>query len=153
MIKNFSVTGVIPQRVINIAVDTAYLYSQTSGQYAGNGIYMMDNGYESGSNGEGSSELSTNVNANSGVAFNVFPIDLYGQQGDSVEIVGIEISSGTNIFGNFGMPQQQPSTSAYQWLGTAMTQGKCTYQLKIGVSVGGAPTKYFWWDPFFTCVA
>ena len=144
---------VIPARVINIAVDTVFLYSQTSGQYAGQGIYMMDNNVIGGSTGQGSEELTSLVTAGFGVAFNVFPIDYFGAQGDSVEIVGIELSSGKNIFGNFGLPQAQPSTSAYQWVGTVMSQGQCTYQLKIGVSIGGAPIKYFWWDPFLVSSA
>lgn len=149
----YNASTVIPARVINVAVDTVYLYSQTSGVYAGTGVYMMDNNVAGGSTGEGGLELTSLVTAGFGVAFNVFPIDYAGQQGDIVQIVGFEISSGTNIFGNWGWPAQQPSTSSYQWLGTAMVQGNCTYQIKIGVSVGGAPMKYFWWDPFLNCTA
>lgn len=148
----FSASAIIPARVINIAVDTVYLYSQTSGPYAGTGIYMMDNNAVGGSTGEGGLELSSQVSAGFGIAFNVFPIDAAGQQGDTVQIVGLEISNGTNIFGNWGWPSQQ-STGSYQWIGTAMIQGQCTYQIKIGVSVGGAPTQYYWWDPFLTCTA
>lgn len=144
---------VIPARVINIAVDTVYLYSQQTGPYAGTGIYMMDNNALGGSSGEGSLELSSVVTAGFGIAFNAFPIDAAGQQLDTVEIVGFEISSGTNIFGNWGYPQPQPATSSYQWVGSAMLQGQCTYQVKIGVSVGGAPVKYYWWDPFLTSTA
>jgi hypothetical protein len=144
---------VIPARVINIAVDTVFLYSQTSGPYAGQGIYMMDNNVVGGSTGEGSEELTSLVTAGFGVGFNVFPIDAYGAQGDTVEIVDMELLSGNNIFGNFGWPAQQPATSAYQWVGTVMNQGNCTYQLKIGVSIGGAPMKYYWWDPFLVSSA
>lgn len=151
--SSFSTTSIIPARVINVAVDTAFLYSQTSGQYAGVGIYMMDNNVDGGSTGEGGLELASQVTAGFGVAFNVFPIDEAGAQGDTVSLEGIEISNGMNIFGNFGMPAPQPATSSYQWLGTAFIQGSCTYQLKIGVSVGGAPMKYFWWDPFLSCSA
>jgi hypothetical protein len=147
----FVPAAVIPAMVINLAVDTAYLYSQTSGTYAGTGVYMMDNNAAGGSTNEGGLELTSNVNAGFGVAFNAFPIDAAGNLGDIVEIVGFEISSGTNIFGNFGWPSQQPSTSSYQWMGTAMVQGNCTYQIKIGVSVAGAPMQYYWWDPFFNC--
>jgi len=149
----FSAGPVIPARIINIAVDTVFLYSQTSGPYSGTGIYMMDNNAAGGSSGEGGLELSSQVTAGFGVAFNAFPIDAAGQQGDTVEIAGFEISDGTNIFGNWGWPAQQPTTSSYQWLGTAMLQGHCTYQIKIGVSVGGAPMQYYWWDPFLTCTA
>jgi hypothetical protein len=144
---------VIPARVINIAVDTAFLYSQPSGPYAGQGIYMMDNNVLGGSGGQGSEELCSQVTAGFGVGFNVFPIDELGSQGDTVQIVGMELSDGTNIFGNWGWPAQQPGTSSYQWLGTASAQGRCTYQLKIAVSIGGAPAKYFWWDPFIICTA
>jgi hypothetical protein len=151
--SHFVASPIIPARVINIAVDTVFLYSQTSGQYAGQGIYMMDNNVVGGSTGQGSEELTSAVTAGFGVGFNVFPIDQLGAQGDLVEIVGIEISSGNNIFGNFGWPSQQPSGSSYQWLGTVMAQGQCTYQLKIAVSIGGAPAKYYWWDPFFTSTA
>ena len=151
--SSFTTSSVIPARVINVAVDTVYLYSQTSGQYAGTGVYMMDNNVVGGSTGQGTEELNSQVTAGFGVGFNVFPIDALGAQGDSVSIVGMELSDGTNIFGTWGWPAQQPATSSYQWIGTAMTQGNCTYQLKIAVSVGGAPAKYFWWDPFFRCTA
>ena len=153
LMRQYSAPAVVPARVITIAVDTAYLYSQNSGPYAGTGIYMMDNNAAGGSRGEGGLELSTQLTAGFGVAFNAVAIDLLGAQGDHVEIVGFEVSNGTNIFGNFGYPTKQPDSSPYQWLGTAMLQGNCTYQIKIGVSVGGAPTKYFWWDPFLTCTA
>jgi len=148
---NFVAGTVVPARVINIAVDAVRLYSQTSGQYSGVGVYMMDNNAVGGSSGEGGLELNSNVTAGFGIGFNAFPIDISGAQGDIVGIVGFEISQGTNIFGNFGYHKKQDQSSSYQWIGTAMVQGECTYQLKIGVSVGGAPMKYFWWDPFFIC--
>ncbi|MEA3048481.1 MAG: hypothetical protein QOG84_317, partial [Sphingomonadales bacterium] len=141
--------------VINIAVDTAYLFSQPNGQYAGQGIYMMDNNVlGNGPNaGEGSTELTTQVTVGFGLAFNVFPIDSLGAQGDSVEIVGIELSNGTNIFGNFGWPKPPNPASSYQWVGYVSKQGSCTYQLKIGVSIGGNPVQYYWWDPFLVANA
>jgi hypothetical protein len=114
---------------------------------------MMDNNAAAGSTREGGLELSSQVIAGFGLAFNAFPIDAQGAQGDTVEIVGFEISSGTNIFGNWGYPVQQDPTSSYQWLGTAMQQGECTYQLKIAVSINGAPKQYYWWDPYLTCTA
>ena len=149
----FSTNTVIPARVITIAVDTVHLYSQKSGQYTGTGVYMMDNNISGGSLGEGGKTLNSQVTAGFSVAFNVFPIDAEGAQGDIVEIEGFEISSGSNIFGNFGFPSKQPGKSSYQWLGTAMLQGECTYQTKIGVTVGGAPKKYYWWDPYLACSA
>jgi hypothetical protein len=151
--STFSASAIIPARVINVAVDTAFLYSQTSGAYSGTGVYMMDNNVAGGSTGEGGLELSSIVTAGFGIAFNAFPIDAAGAQGDIVQIVGFEISSGQNIFGNWGWPAQQPPSSSYQWLGTAMIQGNCTYQIKIGVSIGGAPMQYYWWDPFLSCTA
>ncbi|WP_141650655.1 hypothetical protein [Vibrio gazogenes] len=149
----FLVTAVIPARVINVAVDTVYIYSQTSGTYAGTGVYMMDNNVVGGSRGEGGLELTSIVTAGFGIAFNAFPIDQEGGQGDTVEIEGFEISNGTDIFGTWGFPTKQPDTSSYQWIGTAMIQGECTYQIKLGISVGGAPKKYYWWDPFLVCNA
>ena len=113
----------------------------------------MDNNVEGGSTNEGGLELVTDVSAGFGIAFNAFPIDAAGNQGDTVAIVGFEVSDGTNIFGNFGWPTEQPAGSSYQWMGTAMVQGNCTNQIKIGVSIGGAPMQYFWWDPFFNCTA
>jgi hypothetical protein len=148
----FVADGVLPARVINVAVDTAYLYSQPQGQYAGTGVYMMDNNVAGGSQGEGGEELTTQLTAGFGVAFNAFSISTLGTN-DTVSIEGFEISSGTNIFGVWGYPQQQTPGSSYQWLGTAFQQGNCTYQIKIGVSIGGAPTKYYWWDPFLNCTA
>jgi hypothetical protein len=149
----FTATTVIPARVINIAVDTVYLYSQTSGPYAGTGVYMMDNNAIGGSTGQGGLELTSLVTAGFGIAFNVFPIDAAGSQNDTVTIEGFEISSGINIFGNWGWPAQPSPATSYQWIGTAMVQGNCTYQIKIGVSVGGAPKQYYWWDPFLQCTA
>jgi hypothetical protein len=150
---SFAASSVIPARVINIAVDTAYLYSQPDGQQnEQGGIYMMDNNVDGGSTNQGGLELSSQLTAGFGVAFNVFPVDAAGSQNDSVEIVNLAFSSGTNIFGNWGYPQKQTG-SPYQWLGTAMVQGNCVYQLKIGVSIGNAPTKYYWWDPFLNCTA
>jgi len=61
------------------------------------------------------------------IGFNTFPIDKEGAQVDTVEIVGFEVSKGTNIFGNFGYPKKQDANFSYHWIGTAMLKGKCTY--------------------------
>jgi hypothetical protein len=142
--------SVIPSLVINIVVDTEQLYHQSS-PFIQDGIYMMDNQLINGSTGEGTLELSSLVRGGGFVGFNIMPIDLAGLQGDTVEIMGFKISSGVNIFGNMGFPQQQPAGSAYQWLGTAMIQGQSVYQITIGVSYGGGGVKYFNWDAFLTC--
>ena len=141
--------SVVPLYVVNIAVDTARLYSQTSGPYSNTGIYMMDNNLNGGSTGEGGLELHSQVTTNASIGFNVFPIDNAGNQGDTVEIEAFEVSNGTDIFGNWGYPKKQDS-GAYQWIGRVFNQGECTYQIKIAISIGGAPKKYFWWDPSFT---
>jgi hypothetical protein len=148
----FTSGSAVPARVINIAVDTAYVYSQTSGPYTSTGIYMMDNNVLGGSTGQGTDELTSLVTAGFQVGFNVFPITEMSGNGSSVEIVAFEISNGTNIFGNFGFPTQHKKGS-YQWIGTAAVQGNCTYQIKIGVSISGFPMKYYWWDPFLHCSA
>ncbi|AVR96520.1 hypothetical protein [Pseudoduganella armeniaca] len=140
-----------PGVIINIAVDAAYLASQQSGPYAGTGIYMMDNGLVSGCLGEGGAELSSVVNAGFGVAFNVNPIQML-EGNYTVQIAGIELSSGTNIFGNRGFPAPPTAPSPYQWLGTATEQGSCIYQIKIGVQGPDTDMVYFWWDPKLTCV-
>jgi|GEM_PF-1050807 len=148
----YSAVTVMPALVINVAVDTAFLYSQTSGPYAGIGVYMMDNNAAGGSKYEGSTNLYTTIYANQGIAFNAFPIDTASSSGDIVQIMGFEIVDGQNIFGNWGYPQQQPSSSPYQWLGTAMVQGTCHYYIKIGVSINGAPLQYYWWgSPSIQC--
>jgi|SRR5579872_7165108 len=149
---NVAAQNVIPSLVINITVDTQELYNQPN-SFPGSGVYMMDNNVSNGSTGEGTMELSSMVCAGSLIGFNIVPIDIAGSQGDTVQIMGFEVSSGTNIFGIWGFPQQQPAGSAYQWIGTAMTEGQSVYQIKIGVSYGGGGMKYFWWDAFLTCTA
>lgn len=141
-----------PGVIINVAVDAAYLGSQQTGPYAGTGIYMMDNALVSGSTGQGGMELSSVVNPGDGVAFNVFAVQQLGDN-YTVQIEGIEVSSGENIFGNAGYPSQQAAGSMYQWLGTAMNTGQCIYQIKISVQGPVGAPGYFWWDPYLTCNA
>lgn len=137
--------------VINIAVDVAYIYSQTPGAYQGAGIYMMDNNIESGSTGEGSLELSTAGAAGQTVAFNVFAINQLQGTNAAVEIMGLEQSSGVNVFGNQGWPSAQTPSTPYQYLGYLMKSGQMTYQIKIGVTPNSIifPMQYYTWDPFF----
>lgn len=140
--------------VINIAVDTTYVYAQQQGMYQSGGIYMMDNNSATGSQGEGGLELNTYGSDSQWVAFNVFPINGLQNDGSSVEIMGIEQSSGTNVFGNTNWPAQQPAGSPYQYLGFLTYSGNMTYQLKIGVTNGGSSAaQYYTWDPFFTITA
>jgi hypothetical protein len=140
--------------VINVAVDAAYVYSQTPGSYQGAGIYMMDNNFEGGSTGEGGMELTTAGGAGQSVAFNVFPINQLQNNGAQVVILGMEQSSGVNVFGNQGWPAGQTPSTPYQFLGTLMRSGAMTYQLKIGVTVGAQfPMQYYTWDPFFNISA
>ena len=141
-------------RVINIAVDTRYVYSHISYRYDGTGIYMMDNNVAGGSTGQGGLQLSSRVSPGAVIAFNVFPINYAGRTGDSVRIVDIEVAGGTNVFGGSGYPVRQPSDSyTYQWLGRTDKEGYCTCQVKIGVSVGGAPMQYYEWNCFLNCSA
>lgn len=146
-------TAVNPQVIITVAVDCALVYSQSSdGMYAGKGIYMMDNQVVSGSSSEGGLELFTKIPAPMDfIGFNVFDINL-GMQYAEVEIEGLEVSDGPNIFTSNGMPQPQTSSSSTsQWMGQAMQQSgnqNMTYQLKIGISYPNQPKKYYYWDPF-----
>jgi len=146
-----------PQVNIAVAIDCAFVYAQNSGQmYTGTGIYMMDNQVTAGSTGEGSLELNTYVPAAiQFVGLNVYDI-AGGVQGASVEITGLEYSSGTNVFTDNGWPSAQTAeSSTCQWMGQALqsTSGKSamTYQYKIAISYPDQPTKYYYWDPFMRC--
>jgi hypothetical protein len=140
--------------VINVAVDAAQVYGTPQGMYKGAGIYMMDNNAATGSNGEGGLELNTAGFAGQSVAFNSIAINTKQNNGAQVVIMGIEQSSGTNVFGNQGWPVAQPSTSDYQYLGVLKSAGSMIYQMKIGVTTGTLfPMQYYTWDPFFTITA
>jgi cyanophycinase-like exopeptidase len=152
MEHNISAVALIPTVVVNIAVDTQFLIGQNSGQYAGAGIYMMDNMVTQGSSFSGTSkmELITMANNSAILAFNVQPIDTLQGLGDTVSIIGFQVSSTPNLFVG-GKPVQQTSGD-YQWL--AQVSGKSgqrmTYQVMIQVNSGGIQPQIrnFWWDPF-----
>lgn len=137
--------------IVNVAVDVAYIYTQTPGTYVGKGIYMMDNKLVAGSSGEGTMELTTVGSAGQTVAFNAFPINNLQGINSVVEIMGFEQSSGTNVFGNQGWPKAQTPSTPYQYYGGLMTSGNMTYQIKIGVTPNSLlyPMRYYTWDPFF----
>jgi len=134
--------------VVNIAVDTTYLYVQSSRLDSGMGIFPMGNDASRVRSREAASESGDLAGAGSEVAFNIFPIEALGDRGDNVQIVGIELSDGRNTFGKWGLPKQPAASASYQWVGTAMTQKMCNYQLRIAVSNGDAPVKYVMWVPF-----
>lgn len=137
--------------VINIAVDASMVYGTPQGMYTGPGIYMMDNNAASGSQYEGNLELDTVGAVGQSVGFNVFVINQLQGNGAAAVIMGLEQSSGTNVFGNQGWPSQTPNGSTIQWLGFLKTAGQMTYQIKIGVTSSGQfPMQYYTWDPFFT---
>ena len=146
-----------PQVIVNVAVDCAYVYSQDSDtMYTKAGIYMMDNQVSTQSSGEGGLELSTYVPAAlQFVGFNVYDINL-GEQGASVEITGLQHSSGPNVFTDNGWPSAQDSTeSTCQWMGQALQavsiDDPMVYQIKIAISYPNQPKKYFYWDPYMFC--
>src|SRR3954453_3595690 len=100
-----------PQTVVTIAVDTAYVAAQ-QGRDISQGIYMMDNKVRNGSTGEGTLELSTVCNNGSLIGFNVVPIDLLGQFGDSVVITGFSVTpppGQSGVFTAAGTPRTQPA--------------------------------------------
>lgn len=137
--------------VINIAVDASQVYGTTPGMYKGNGIYMMDNNTANGSIHEGGLELNTAGFVGQSVGFNIFVINEKQNNGAKVKIMGMEQSSGTNVFGNQGWPSPQPAGSKYQFLGYLKSEGSLIYQIKIAVTSSGQfPMQYYTWDPFFT---
>jgi hypothetical protein len=133
--------------VINIAVDAANVYVQSSRLDSGTGLYMANNDTSTRPRSAGMNDGDGMVTPMSDVAFNVFPIQALGEKGDVIRIVGIELSDGTNVFGKWGLPKQRRVNPSYQWVGTAMTQGGKNYQLKLAVSTRGAPVKYVTWAP------
>lgn len=146
--------SLIPSIVINIAVDTQYLIGQPSNSnYAGQGIYMMDNNVLAGSTNEGSLELDTFCVSGQIIGFNVFPIDSLQGLGDTVEISAFQVSKDSPNLWAGGAPQMQ-SSGEYQWIGQIIgSNQKMTYQIMISVNSGGvAPIKRtFYWDPYITC--
>ncbi|POF31776.1 hypothetical protein [Roseibium marinum] len=148
-------TKIQPQTSITIAVDTAYVAGQQSGNIV-QGIYMMDNRVANGTTGEGTLELSTVCNIGDLVGFNAVPINALGSSEDEVEITAINVSYGS-VFSAAGMPRPQPAlpgepAGAY-WIGQAFNKGTQTYQIQIKVTVGKLqPISYFVsWNPFITC--
>ena len=144
----------VPSIVINIAADVQYLMgiSQSGGEYAGSGIYMMDNNVDGGSFFQGGSklELHTMCQSSQIIAFNVFSINELQGLGETVEISRFEVSPGSPNLWAGGAPVQQ-SSGDYQWLGQVQGNSQTmTYQILITVSSGGiAPeTRTFYWDPF-----
>jgi len=128
---------------VTIAVDTSYVISQ-GGVNVTTGVYMFDNQLNHGSTGEGTLELTSNVNSGAFIGFEVVPID--PNTGDTVAITGFNVSQG-NVFGGQGYPiQQQPN----YWIGQAVNAGQQTYQIQIKVTSGGLrPTNiYVTWDPY-----
>jgi hypothetical protein len=144
-----------PLTAISIAVDTAYVASQ-SGRNISKGIYMMDNMKANGSQYEGTLELSTQCPVGSLIGFKVQPINSLGTSGDKVIITGFTVSQG-NVFTAAGQPiavSEDPSTPPdyTYWVGQALNTGSQTYQIQIKVTTGQLhPVSYFInWDPFIT---
>lgn len=141
-----------PVYIINILVDTAYIFSQQSGMWQnGNGIYMLDNNVSGGSNGEGGFELNTTCQPMMSIGFNVIPINQYDTNLQSLTISGFQFSDGTNIFQNGYPTVQTPEQCTCQWMGTPTQTGNMTYQILVNINYGALGQKNFWWDPFFTC--
>jgi hypothetical protein len=140
-------SGLKPKTAITIAVDTAYVASQ-GGSNISKGIYMMDNMEANGSTGEGTLELKTVCNVGSLIGFEVIPVNILGDSGDTVEITGFTVSQGS-VFTAAGKPVQQKPD---YWIGQAMAAGNQTYQIQIKVTKGRLhPVIYYInWDPFIT---
>jgi hypothetical protein len=141
-------SGLKPQTMIAIAVDTAYVAGSGAHQLQ-NGIYMMDNHANIGSENEGQLELSTVCNVGDLVAFRVYPVDQRREtNGGSVVITGIEVKQG-DVFGSSGYPR--PYEGETYWIGRAEKAGRQTYTMALEVTSPPVPEKRtvnVSWDPF-----
>ena len=128
----------IPQVVIVIAVDTAYVASQGDG-FITSGVYMIDNMVRRGSSNEGTLDLHTVCSVGNLIGFHSVPVDAAGSFGDQVVITSFADIQG-NVFTGAGHPIQQPpfgsEPQGSYWIGQAIRAGTETYQIQIKVTVG-----------------
>jgi hypothetical protein len=137
-----------PQTTIGIALDTAYLTSLPPGTQPSTGIYMIDNRLNIGSYNEGQMELYTLCYPGDNVSFYAQPIDT--QRGDSVSIIGINVSYGNVFGGSLGAPQ--PTDNAAYWIGRAINSGRQTYQVQVLITDENHNVYVINWDPFIQTV-
>jgi hypothetical protein len=135
-----------PQTTIGIALDTAYLTSQPGN--ISTGIYMIDNRLNLGSYNEGQMELFTYCYPGDNVSFYVTPIDT--QRGDTVSIIGINVSNGNVFGGSLGAPQ--PTDNTAYWIGRAINAGQQTYQIQVLITDENHNIYVINWDPFIKTV-
>jgi hypothetical protein len=128
----------IPQVVIVVAVDTAYVASHGNG-FITSGLYMIDNMVRRGSSNEGALDLHTVCNVGSLIGFHSVPVDAAGGFGDQVVITSFADVQG-NVFTGAGHPIQQPPLGSEPqgsyWIGQAIGAGTEIYQIQIKVTVG-----------------
>lgn len=137
-----------PQTTIGIALDTAYLTSLPSGTQPSTGIYMIDNRKNIGSYNEGQMELYTFCYPGDNVSFYVQPIDT--QRGDTVSIIGLNVSYGNVFGGSLGAPQ--PTSNDAYWIGRAINAGNQTYQIQVLITDENGNIYVINWDPFIQTV-
>jgi hypothetical protein len=139
--------GLKPQTMIAIAVDTAYIAGSDT-HHLQNGIYMMDNRANIGSENEGQIELSTVCDVGDLIGFRVYPIDQLAAESGVAVITGIELKEG-DVFGSSGYPR--PYEGETYWIGRAEKAGRQTYTMALEVTSPPLPEKRtvnVEWDPF-----
>lgn len=139
-----------PQVVINIIVDSGFLYNYADPHnFNGKGLFIMDNGKYSSN--EASPNLVPRVNVGDQVAFNIFPINMLGNKGNTVQITDFTPSEYFNIFGKQGMPVSCDPETPYQWIGIVNSGGEGFINFTIEVCEDQKPFKYFKWHLKFCC--
>jgi hypothetical protein len=138
VVQNLAVAQLVPQVMIVIAVDTAYVASQANG-FITSGVYMIDNMVRRGSTNEGTLDLSTICSVGNLIGFHSVPINAAGSSGDQVVITAFATIQG-NVFTGAGHPIPQPpfgfEPQGSYWIGQAIRAGTETYQIQIKVTVG-----------------
>jgi hypothetical protein len=136
-----------PQTMIGIGLDTAYLTSLPPGTQPSTGIYMCDNRLNVGSRNEGQMELSTFCYPGDNISFYAQPID--SQRGDTVKILGFNVSYGNLFGGSLGTPKPANADHSY-WIGRIINGGTQTYQIQVLITDENGNVYIINWDPFIT---
>lgn len=153
MAVNNAQNFVISKKQIGIVFDTTYLKSQSSLYGPPKGIYMVDNGAATGSQGEDSQELVTVCNVNDTVSWYAVPMN--PTLNDKVSITGWGFND-NNTYDIFNGGQGYPASVNGQatgdyWAGKVFnkTNGNTVgYNLQILIEYANGDTHTIRWDPF-----
>lgn len=94
------------------------------------GVYLVDNRVASGSQNEGSANLTTACTQNSNICWEIFTIDP-----NSTASVQIQSIGNSNAWGSSGQPQVA-SDNANAFTGQAQNPGAAGYQVNFNVTLG-----------------